>query len=43
MSTNKNYNLVAQNTESTVVAEYSPSKKRAESYQSELDLEKNSF
>jgi len=36
------YNLVAQNSESTVVAEYSPSKKRAESYQSEADLE-NAF
>jgi type I restriction enzyme R subunit len=33
------YNLVAQNSESTVVAEYSPSKKRVESYQSEADLE----
>ena len=41
MSQNKNYNLVAQNTESTVVCEYSPPYgKRAESYQSEADLEK---
>jgi len=43
MSNNKNYNLVAQNTESTVVAEYSASYgKRAESYQSESELE-NAF
>jgi len=41
MSNNKNYNLVAQNNESTVVAEYSPSYgKRAESYQNEAELEK---
>jgi len=39
--TNKDYNLVAQNPESTVVAEFSPSYgKRAENYQSEADLEK---
>src|SRR3989344_8318792 len=42
MKNNKNYNLVAQNTESTVVSEFSPSNKRAESYQSEADLE-NAF
>ena len=41
MSTNKKYDIVAQNTESTVVCEYSPPYgKRAESYQSEADLEK---
>ena len=41
MPNNKNYNLVAQNPESTVVAEYShPYGKRAESYQSEAELEK---
>ena len=40
MTTNKDYNLVAQNTESTVVAEFTPSKKRAEHYQSEAELEK---
>ncbi len=41
MPDNKTYNLVAQNTESTVVAEYNPPYgKRAESYQSEADLEK---
>jgi len=33
------YNLVAQNPKSTVVAEYLPSYKRAENYQSEADLE----
>src|SRR3989344_1875176 len=41
ISNNKQYDLVAQNTESTVVCEYSPPYgKRAESYQSEADLEK---
>ena len=41
MSNNKKYDLVAQNTESTVVCEYSsPYGKRADSYQSEADLEK---
>ncbi|PIO00215.1 DEAD/DEAH box helicase [archaeon CG10_big_fil_rev_8_21_14_0_10_43_11] len=41
MSKNHNYNLVVQNTESTVVAEYSPPYgKRAKTYQSEADLEK---
>ncbi len=39
--TNKNLNIVAQNTQSTVVAEYTPSKKRAEHYQSENALEKD--
>ncbi|MDQ7023700.1 MAG: type I restriction endonuclease subunit R [Candidatus Gracilibacteria bacterium] len=39
--TNKDINLVAQNTQSTVVAEYTPSKKRAEHYQSEDALEKD--
>ena len=33
------YNLVAENTQSTVVAEYAPDKKRAEHYQSEAELE----
>ncbi|MCD5424959.1 MAG: type I restriction endonuclease subunit R [Methanosarcinaceae archaeon] len=37
---NNKINLVAQNTESTVVAEFTPSKKRAEHYQSEAELEK---
>src|SRR3989338_8359059 len=41
MPNNKKYNLVAKNNESTVVAKYSPSYgKRAESYQSEAELEK---
>jgi type I restriction enzyme R subunit len=43
MSTNHKYDLVAQNTHSTVVAEYTPEygtrKKRAEHYQSEAELE----
>ena len=34
------YNLVAENPESTVVAEYTPSAKCADSYQSEAELEK---
>lgn len=38
---NKKYDMVVQNTESTVVAEYTPSYKRAKSYQSEADLEKD--
>jgi len=38
---NKNLNIVAQNTQSTVVAEFTPSKKRAEHYQSEDALEKD--
>lgn len=40
MTNNKNYNLVAQNPQSTVVAKFKPSKKRAEHYQSEDALEK---
>jgi type I restriction enzyme R subunit len=38
--TNKEINLVAQNTQSTVVAQFTPSPKRAEHYQSEDALEK---
>ena len=34
------YNVIAQTTESTVVAEYEPLKERADSYQSEAALEK---
>jgi len=34
MAENKRLNLVAQNPKSTVVSEYTPSKKRAEHYQS---------
>lgn len=34
------YNLVAENSQSTVVAEYTPEKKRAEHYQSEAELER---
>ena len=41
MSKNTNYTMVVQNTESTVVAEYSPPYgKRPETYQSEAELEK---
>lgn len=41
MTTNKNYDLVVQNTESTVVREYTPDYgKKPETYQSEADLEK---
>jgi len=41
MSNNKyKYNLVAENSHSTVVAEYTPDKKRAEHYQSEAELER---
>jgi type I restriction enzyme, R subunit len=40
MVDNKDYNLVAQNSQSTVVAKFKPSKKRAEHYQSEDALEK---
>jgi type I restriction enzyme, R subunit len=40
MNNNITYNMVAQNTESTVVSLYSPSPKKAEYYQSEADLEK---
>jgi len=39
MSTDNKFNLIAQNTQSTVVAEYKPEKIRATSYQSEADLE----
>ena len=43
MPKNNNYNLVVQSNESTVVAEYSPPYgKRAETYQSEAELE-NAF
>jgi type I restriction enzyme R subunit len=38
--TNKDINLVAQNPQSTVVAEFTPSPRRAEHYQSEDALEK---
>lgn len=34
------YNLVAENSQSTVVAEYTPEKKRAEHHQSEAELER---
>jgi type I restriction enzyme, R subunit len=40
MVENKKINLVAQNPKSTVVAEFTPSKKRAEHYQSETELER---
>jgi type I restriction enzyme, R subunit len=40
MVENKKINLVAQNPKSTVVTEFTPSKKRAEHYQSEAELEK---
>lgn len=40
MTKSNNYNLVAQSTQSTVIAEFTPSKKRAEHYQSEDALEK---
>lgn len=39
MPINNKFNLVAQNTQSTVVAEFKPEKIRATSYQSEADLE----
>jgi len=39
MPNNKKYNLVAENPQSTVVAEYTPDKKRATHYQSEAELE----
>ena len=38
--TNKDINIIAQNIQSTVVAEFIPSSKRAEHYQCEGDLEK---
>ena len=37
---NNKYNLVAENSQSTVVAEYSPDRMRVAHYQSEADLEK---
>lgn len=40
MSTNNKYNLVAENTQSTVVSEYTPDDVRVAHYQSEADLEK---
>lgn len=40
MPNNNKYNLVAENSQSTVVAEYTPDKKRASHYQSEAELEK---
>ncbi|MCF7844161.1 type I restriction endonuclease subunit R [Candidatus Gracilibacteria bacterium] len=40
MPNNNKYNLVAENPNSTVVAEYTPDKKRAEHYQSEAELER---
>ncbi len=42
MSVNNKYNLVVENPQSTVVAEYSPEKRCAERYQSEAELE-NAF
>lgn len=35
-----NFNIIAQTTENTVVAEYEPVKKRSDSYQSEAELER---
>lgn len=40
MTKSNKYNLVAENSQSTVVAEYTPDKKRASHYQSEAELEK---
>jgi len=40
MPNNKKYNLVAENPQSTVVAEYASDKKRATHYQSEAELER---
>ena len=40
MPSNSKYNLVAENSQSTVVAEYTPDKKRASHYQSEAELER---
>ncbi|OQC55145.1 MAG: Type I restriction enzyme EcoR124II R protein [Parcubacteria group bacterium ADurb.Bin016] len=39
MSVNNKYNLVAESTQSTVVAEYTPNGKRISDYQSEAELE----
>jgi len=40
MNNNNKYNLVAENPESTVVAEYTPAYRTEKSYQSEAELEK---
>lgn len=40
MGTNNQYNLVAENPQSTVVAEYAAVYRTAKSYQSEADLER---
>ncbi len=40
MPTNNRYNLVAENPQSTVVAEYTPDKKRPTNYQGEAELER---
>ncbi|MFA5154908.1 MAG: type I restriction endonuclease subunit R [Patescibacteria group bacterium] len=40
MPTKNKYNLVAENSQSTVVAEYTPDKKRIAHYQSEAELER---
>jgi len=40
MTTSNHYNLVAENSQSTVVTQYTPDKKRASHYQSEAELEK---
>ena len=40
MPTNSRYNLVAENPQSTVVAEYTPASRTARSYQSEAELER---
>lgn len=40
MKNNSNYNLVVENPESTVVAEYTPAYRTEQSYQSEAELEK---
>ena len=37
---NTEFNLISQNPQSTVVAEYIPAPRKAENYQSEADLEK---
>jgi type I restriction enzyme, R subunit len=41
MSNNNKYNLVAESTQSTVVAEYIPDVKRVSNYQSEAELERS--
>lgn len=40
MPSNKKYNLVAENPQSTVVAEYIPAYRVAKTYQSEAELER---